>query len=161
LNPFSHNSCASVIATGLSQLPGAVAADAKQGNENFIKNVQDPKLRPLVAVGVVALAGATVLAGGAAIVAGVRALAPIAVTVGPLGAAYTAKVLSQMEQGDYHGFPALIDRLAEESDASNEVGGDGQMYLHVRIPGCINSVQGTFHWIIDEAGNITHRLFEK
>lgn len=46
LNPFSHNSCAGVIATGLAQLPGAIASDAKHGQENFIKNVQDPNLRP-------------------------------------------------------------------------------------------------------------------
>ncbi len=62
INPFGHNSCVGVLASGLSQLPGAAFADAKQGQENFIKNVQDPKLRPLVAVGAAALVGAAAIA---------------------------------------------------------------------------------------------------
>lgn len=75
-NPFGHNSCAGIIATGLSQLPGAIANDVKQGQENFIKNVQDPKLRPLVIVGTVALAGAAAIAtGGLLLAAGPGGLA--------------------------------------------------------------------------------------
>jgi len=85
-NPFDHKSCASVVASGLAQLPGAVAHDIGQGRENFIKNIQDPKLRPLVLIGGAALAGAA-------------ALATAGLVLGAAGAAGTVGLAGQVGGG--------------------------------------------------------------
>ncbi len=64
------------FAGNLAALPGAILHDAGQGQDNFIKNIQDPNLRPLVAVGAAAFAvGATLYGVAAASALGAGALA--------------------------------------------------------------------------------------
>jgi hypothetical protein len=58
-------STSSTSTTGLHDLPGAIAHDLGEGQQNFLKNVQDPKLRPLVAVGVLAFGAGVALFGAA------------------------------------------------------------------------------------------------
>lgn len=85
--------------------------------------------------------------------------------INPLyGTKYTDKVLSQMNKDVYHGFPRLVDTLADMSHVSTSIGGDGISYIHVRIPGAINTggkwVEGFFEYIISPDGMINHRFFK-
>jgi hypothetical protein len=75
-------------------------------------------------------------------------------------ATYSQKVLDQMAQGDYHGFPASVDGFANESHVTTELGADGSPYTHVRIPGGDGSNEGVFHYIFGDNGVVTYRLFE-
>jgi len=75
------------------------------------------------------------------------------------GTTYTPKVLTQMEQDLYHGFPSLIDSLPTSANASSLVGEDGIARTMVRLPGSINGVEGDFEWLIERDGMINHRFF--
>ncbi len=71
-----------------------------------------------------------------------------------------------MEAGDDHAFPRLVDTCVRASDAIRRLGGDGRPYTHIELPGSYREaggefVQGVYHWIVDEAGMITHRQFER
>ncbi len=61
----------------------------------------------------------------------------------------------------FHNFPSLVDSLTTPADVSTEPGGDNAMYTHIRMPGVLNTIEGTYHYIIDQAGILTHRFFEK
>jgi YD repeat-containing protein len=76
------------------------------------------------------------------------------------GTSYTEKVQAQIESGDNHGFPALIDSLPTMSDTSIEPGGDGIPRMNVKLPGEVNGRGGVFHWIIEQDGTINHRFFD-
>lgn len=76
------------------------------------------------------------------------------------GTRYTPKVLQQAGTGDYHGFPEIADTIPTMRHATVEPGGDGIPRMHVRLPGEYDGKQGVFHWIIEQSGNINHRLFE-
>jgi hypothetical protein len=65
-----------------------------------------------------------------------------------------------MGQADYHRFLMLIDQVVEGSGAVTAAGADGQIYIYIDLPGCINGAQGTFQWITNAAGQINHRFFE-
>jgi hypothetical protein len=72
--------------------------------------------------------------------------------VNPLeGTTYTQKVLDQMGQDIYHGFPSSIDTLP--------TAGDGIPRTLVRLPGAINGEAGDYEWIIDQDGTVNHRYF--
>ena len=116
---------------------------------------------PVAAVIFFAGGGAAVAAGIDAIGGAVAGASEAAAVYGPLGAVYTARVLAQMSQSedDYHAFPTLLDGLVNEGDATAGVGADGQPYTYINLPGAINGVSGTFQWIINGAGQITHRFF--
>src|SRR6185437_11021771 len=77
-------------------------------------------------------------------------------------ATYSEKVILDMEMGDYHAFPSIVDKIAAETgQATVERGGDGKMYTHVRLEGGYeNEDEGTFHYVIDGEGKIQHRMFE-
>jgi len=76
------------------------------------------------------------------------------------GTTYTQKVLAQIESGDNHGFPALIDTIPTMDHASIVTGGDGVPRVNVKLPGEINGRSGVFHWIIEQDGTINHRFFD-
>jgi hypothetical protein len=112
-----------------------------------------------IAVGVPLLAAAGIAVvglAGAALASGAGVLPTVG---GPLGGVYTAKVIAQMAQRDYHGFPLLMDRLVQDGDQAATIGNDGQAYTQINLPGCINGVKGTFQWIMAH-GNINHRFFQ-
>ncbi len=75
------------------------------------------------------------------------------------GTRYTEKVLRQAATGDYHGFPEIADTIPTMRNATIESGGDGIPRMHVRLPGEYDGKSGFFHWIIEQDGNINHRLF--
>jgi hypothetical protein len=75
------------------------------------------------------------------------------------GARYTQKVVDQMGQDIYHGFPSSIDRLPTASDATPITGADGVSRTLVRLPGTINGESGNYEWIIDQDGIVNHRFF--
>jgi hypothetical protein len=81
---------------------------------------------------------------------------------GPLpGTTYTPKVMGQIEQGDNHAFPKLIDQFAAEGTATQITGGDGVVRTKVQVPGAKNGEDGNYTWIVEPDGSINHRLFEK
>ncbi len=51
------------------------------------------------------------------------------------GTRHTDRVNAQIESGDDHAFPALIDELPTWRDTTVETGRDGNPYTHVRLPG--------------------------
>lgn len=57
-------------------------------------------------------------------------------------------------------FPGNSGNYVTSDNVSNELGGDGELYTHVRVPGGYGGYEGVFHWIIDNEGEINHRLFE-
>ncbi|MFC1400437.1 MULTISPECIES: RHS repeat-associated core domain-containing protein [Streptacidiphilus] len=75
------------------------------------------------------------------------------------GTRYTGKVLRQAATGDYHGFPEIADTIPTMRNTTIESGGDGIPRMHVRLPGEYDGKQGFFHWIIEQNGNVNHRLF--
>ena len=77
------------------------------------------------------------------------------------GTRYTDKVKAQIENGDNHGFPAVIDTLPTMEDTSIVPGGDGIPRMHVTLPGEVNGSPGTFHWIIEQDGSVNHRFFDR
>jgi RHS repeat-associated protein len=80
--------------------------------------------------------------------------------VNPLdGTTYTQKVLEQMDQDIYHGFPSLVDTLPTAGDAAPLAGADGVTRTIVRLAGSINGVPGDYEWLIDEDSSINHRMF--
>ena len=78
------------------------------------------------------------------------------------GTQYTEKVLGQMANSKdiLHAFPPEVDLFASAEHVTQELGADGQMYTHVRVPGGYGPANGVFHYIIDDAGWINHRMLE-
>jgi len=74
---------------------------------------------------------------------------------------YSNKVLTQMQQGDDHGFPPIVDNYGSYSIQSSEVGRDGQTYSHLRIYGSYKGAEGYFHYIWDNNFTCNHRQFER
>lgn len=74
---------------------------------------------------------------------------------------YTDKVLGQMEggAGEYHSFPELVKNFEDSGTVTDIVGGDGQLYQKLEIPGSYGGKDGVFEFIKDAAGNINHRYF--
>jgi hypothetical protein len=75
------------------------------------------------------------------------------------GTTYSDKVLSQMKQADYHGFPDVVKNFAKEGSASEIVGGDKQTYFKLSIPGSYRGTEGNFEFMKDNNGVINHRQF--
>src|SRR5690606_1997262 len=58
---------------------------------------------------------------------------------GPVaGTTYTPKVARQMESGDNHAFPKLVDQFAADGSATKIVGGDGVVRTKIQLPGAKN-----------------------
>jgi hypothetical protein len=70
------------------------------------------------------------------------------------GTRYTQKVREQIDCGDDHGFPALIDGMPTMRDTSIVRGGEGVPRTHVKLPGAVDGNTGTFHWIIESDGSM-------
>jgi RHS repeat-associated protein len=104
--------------------------------------------------------GLAVRGGGEALAS--AAIAAEAPNAGPIpGTTYTPKVMDQIQQGDNHAFPKLVDQFAADGSATQITGGDGVVRTQVQVPGAINGKDGNYTWIIEPDGLINHRLFEK
>lgn len=76
------------------------------------------------------------------------------------GTRCTEKSESQIQKGDDHAFPALIDSMPTMDDTSRVTGGDGVERLHVKLPVKVNGRSGTFHWNVGSVMTINHRFFD-
>ena len=73
---------------------------------------------------------------------------------------YTSKVQAQMELGDNHSFPKIVDNYGGLGLKENIIGGDGIMRTKVSISGAYNGKVGIFEYIIEPNGTCNHRLFK-
>ena len=74
---------------------------------------------------------------------------------------YTDKVMQQMDQGDFHGFPSIVDNYGYLGRPSQIIGGDGHPYIRLSIEGYYKDHYGEFVYIWDMKGVCNHRCFEK
>ena len=72
---------------------------------------------------------------------------------------YSDEVLKKMEMGDYHDFPELVRQFEEFGIKETFIGGDGNMYQSLIIPGTYNNQIGQYEFIKNSEGLITHRFF--
>ena len=73
---------------------------------------------------------------------------------------YTDKVKQQRQQGDYHGFPDIVDNYGAYGSQNTIIGGDGNTYTKLCIPGTYDGKDGYFVYIWDGGNVCNHRLFE-
>ena len=59
----------------------------------------------------------------------------------------------------FHRFPRMLDALVSIDEGVGFTGGDGSPYTLYDLPGEVNGRRGTYEWIVDAAGCITHRFF--
>lgn len=81
---------------------------------------------------------------------------------------YGEKVTDQMDAGpgDFHSFPESVKAFEGDGTTASRVNGDGTNYHELRIPGSYTgkmgkTVDGDFVFGKNDAGEITHRFFEK
>lgn len=79
---------------------------------------------------------------------------------------YSSKVLQQMGAGvgEFHSFPESVGAFEDAGIVRTIVGGDGQVYRVLEIPGSYPTssgrwLDGMFQFMQDENGIINHRLF--
>ena len=74
---------------------------------------------------------------------------------------YTDKVLNDMQKGDFHGFPVIVDNYGAYGNTFQIKGGDGQMYTKLQIPGSYLGYDGYFEYMWARDGSCNHRFFAK
>ncbi len=78
------------------------------------------------------------------------------------GAKYSDKVVRQMSKANdiYHAFPKSVEGYATKFGKwSTKIGADGKLYQWLEVPGSYAGKTGTFEFIKDVNGVITHRFF--
>ena len=65
-----------------------------------------------------------------------------------------------MQQGDFHSFPEIVDNYGSYGTMTTFVGGDGNVYYRLAIPGSYGNYDGHFVYIWDANNNCNHRFFE-
>ena len=68
-------------------------------------------------------------------------------------------VNSKVWAGNHHGFPNSVEAFEQYGIKYKQKGRDGKMYQHLDIKGSYHGYNGTFEFIKDEKGIITHRFF--
>jgi hypothetical protein len=82
------------------------------------------------------------------------------ITANPLAnTTYTQKVIQQMANDKYHGFPRIVDNYGGTGKIQNIIGGDGVARIKLTIEGSLNGKNGIFEYIIEPNNMINHRLF--
>lgn len=74
---------------------------------------------------------------------------------------YTDKVQAQMNLGDDHGFPSIVDNYGSYGQKTTFQGGDGMTYTKVEIYGSYNGKSGVFEYIYDSNNVCNHRFFRR
>ena len=74
---------------------------------------------------------------------------------------YTSKVQSQMELGDNHSFPKIVDNYGNSGIRQTIIGGDGIQRTKISIPGYYKGKAGFFEYIIESDGSCNHRIFRE
>jgi len=75
------------------------------------------------------------------------------------GTKYTEKVIQQMKQGDFHGFPESVKAFQDAGKVTKIKGGDAITREKLEIPGGYKGREGKFEFIKESDGTINHRLF--
>ncbi len=74
---------------------------------------------------------------------------------------YTDKVVEQMKQGDFHGFPDIVDNYGSNGIVESLKGGDDIVRTRISIPGNYKGKSGVFEYIIEPDGvTCNHRFFK-
>jgi RHS repeat-associated protein len=110
-NPFDSHSCEGVIVTGATQLPGAVAQDIQQGQENFVVNFQNG--------GYIAIGVPLILAGGLAVAGFAISAAPYVVAGAVAAYNRLSSCFSSVEQNAPDATIHGAERMADASRLSS------------------------------------------
>jgi RHS repeat-associated protein len=159
------NSLAGATYGALTSGPGRAVGSFLEGIGNTVTFGGTEQIANAISSGATCTEDKSSLFYGGGVAFGIAALAmtidgTIGVADNPLaGTTYTQKILDQMGQDAYHGFPSLIDTLPTRADLSSIRGGDGAMRRLVSMPGSINGTPGRYEWIIERDGSINHRHF--
>jgi hypothetical protein len=74
---------------------------------------------------------------------------------------YSDKVIKQMDGDIYHGFPNMIDDMAQRYGMVGKITGkDGIERTVIELPGFLNGTNGVYQYIIEPNGMVNHRLFQ-
>ena len=77
------------------------------------------------------------------------------------GIHYSKKVVDQIETGDDHSFPKIVENYGSYGQCEKLIGGDGKTYTRVTISGAFRGVDGVFEFIFDEDGECNHHFFAR
>lgn len=154
-NPLSSRSCEAVLVRELTELPGAIAADAQQGQQNFIINFQQGGW---IAIGIpLGLAGIAAV-GGVAVEAGIGALADsiaarvLALNINPATLGVTGTVLANIASRPFIQSTLLrTEIMAADNPRLDPQGVLGAVRWDV--PGAFNGTQGTWELVVNALTN--------
>ncbi|OAV76278.1 hypothetical protein Barb7_00026 [Bacteroidales bacterium Barb7] len=76
------------------------------------------------------------------------------------GTSYSKKVLDQMHQDNFHGFPESVKSFQENGYIDHIKGGDGIVRPQLNIPGSYKGYDGEFIFMKELDGSINHRIFQ-
>ena len=74
---------------------------------------------------------------------------------------YTDKVIGQMQSGDFHGFPPLVDNYGALGEKTTIIGGDGMIYTQLRMAGSYLGYDGHFEYMWNSKIVCNHRYFSR
>lgn len=113
----------------------------------------------LSATGLFPFVSGGVLKGGASVTEAIVKNGDIAADSFFTGTHYSDDVIGKMDQDLYHGFPEEVKLFETSGNTTTFIGGDGNTYTKLEIIGEYGSHEGTFEFIKDSTGQITHRFF--
>ena len=76
------------------------------------------------------------------------------------GAKYSNKVLGQMREDSFHGFPESVKAFQENGYMTTIKGGDGIIRTQLNIQGSYKGYNGEFQFIKEPNGIINHCFFQ-
>jgi hypothetical protein len=75
------------------------------------------------------------------------------------GTKYSQKVLNQMHEDSFHGFPESVKAFQHDGYVKPIIGGDGITRSQLHIPGSYKGYNGEFLFMKEPNGIINHRIF--
>jgi len=88
-----------------------------------------------------------------------KALSALKIENPLLNITYTPKVMRQMTQDIYHGFPKSVEGFGHYGIKKKIVGNDGVERTLIEIPGAYNGKEGIFEFIIENDGIMCNHQF--
>ena len=76
------------------------------------------------------------------------------------GTRYSEKVLQQMYEDNFHGFPESVRTFQQDGYTTTIIGGDGVARTQLHIPGSYKGYNGEFLFLKEPNGIINHRIFQ-
>jgi hypothetical protein len=77
-----------------------------------------------------------------------------------VGTKYSDKVLIQMQEDNFHGFPESVKSFQQDGYLTTIKGGDGIIRTQLNIPGSYKGYNGEFQFMKEPNGLINHRFFQ-